>query len=370
MYPIEGVVRQLLQGGTVLADNGTKLYTPDGRGFYRALWCRDFSYILSAAGEFIPETDMRDGIVLLMDGARASDGWIPDRVEPDGTARYTAGDAHFPALSNLDNGPFLVLAADVYLRRLEEEQAKAQFAHWQRVLQRGLDCLPVDENGLILNESVPPHSPYGFTDCIPKTGRLTMETLLLWQALGIMARWTRRIGQNGEELDGKIRRIEAAFVPTFTHGSGMLLAATKCCRQIDVWASCYAVHVGFPLPEEQYDRIADWLIAYYDEIVEAGQIRHLPGGEFWEKTFVPVASGEYQNGAYWATATEWFCNAVGKREPHLAVKTVKAALDYFEKYGIYECVNGEYRKLDTYVVSATNVYAAAKRWLVEQESNK
>ena len=362
MYPIGEVTQKLLRGGTVMADCGTKLYTPDGFGFYKALWGRDFAYILEAAGEFIPPEEMKDAIEFLMAGARA-DGWIPDRREPDGVARYTAGDEHFPASPNLDTGPFLVIAADVYLRRLEREDACRQFEAWQRVLQRSLDCLPVDEKGLVWNHADPPHSPYGFTDCIVKTGKLAMESLLLWQALGIMKTWGEICGQSVAELDEKLRAVETVFAEIFTHESGMLLASTGCCSQIDVWASCYALHIGFPLTGEQQDRISCWLIENYDSVTESGQIRHLPRGEFWEKTFVFVAEGEYQNGAYWATATEWFCSAVGRLDPGLAAKTVEAALAYFEKYGIFECVNGEYRKLDTFVASATNVYAAAKKWL-------
>lgn len=362
MFPILEVTKRLLRGGTVMADCGTKLYTPDGFGFYKALWGRDFAYILQSAGEFIPPEEMKEAIEFLMAGAR-EDGWIPDRREPDGVARYTAGDEHFPAAPNLDTGPFLVIAADVYLRQLDGEQAKMQFEAWQNVLRRSLECLPVDENGLVLNDTQPPHSPYGFTDCIVKTGKLAMETLLLWQALKIMADWEDCCGQNTDDLVKKIHAVEAVFASVFTDKDGMLLASTGCCAQTDVWASCYAVHIGFPLPEEQKNKISNWLIDHYDEVTEGGQIRHLPGGEFWEKTFVPVAPGEYQNGAFWATATEWFCSAVGRLDEGLAVKTVEAALDYFEKYGIFECVNGEYRKLDTFVASATNVYAAAKRWL-------
>ena len=362
MFPIVEVTKKLLRGGTVMADCGTKLYTPDGFGFYKALWGRDFAYILQSAGEFIPEEEMKAAIEFLMAGAR-EDGWVPDRVEPDGVARYTAGDAHFPASPNLDTGPFLVIAADVYLHQLPAEQAKEQFEAWQNVLQRSLDCLPVDENGFIWNHATPPHSPYGFTDCIVKTGKLAMETLLLWQALKIMAEWGNSCGRDAAALKERLQAIEGAFAPTFTDETGMLLASTRCCSQIDVWASCYAVHIGFPLAENQLDRISRWLIDRWDEVTEGGQIRHLPGGEFWEKTFVPVAQGEYQNGAYWATATEWFCSAVGRLDAALAARTVEAALDYFEKYGIFECVNGEYRKLDTFVASATNVYAAAKRWL-------
>lgn len=362
MYPIAEVTKKLLRGGTVMADCGTKLYTPDGFGFYKALWGRDFAYILSAAGEFIPAEEMKAAIEFLMAGAR-EDGWIPDRVEPDGVARYTAGDEHFPASPNLDTGPFLVIAADVYLRQLEEKAACRQFEEWQKGLQRSLDCLPVDENGLIWNHAAPPHSPYGFTDCIVKTGKLAMESLLLWQALKIMAAWGKTCGQDTACMERKLRSIETAFGPTFTQENGMILASTECCSQTDVWAACYAIHIGFPLPEAQRDQISHWLIDHHGEVTEGGQIRHLPGGEFWEKTFVPVAPGEYQNGAYWATATEWYCDAVGRLDPGLAAKTVEDALDYFEKYGIFECVNGEYRKLDTFVASATNVYAAAKRWL-------
>ena len=362
MYPIVEVTKKLLRGGTVMADCGTKLYTPDGFGFYKALWGRDFAYILQSAGEFIPPEEMKAAIEFLIGGAR-EDGWIPDRREPDGVSRYTAGDEHFPASPNLDTGPFLVIAADVYLRRLNGEQAKAQFECWQNVLQRSLDCLPMDENGLVWNHADPPHSPYGFTDCIVKTGKLAMETLLLWQALKIMKDWGAVCGQDTAELKKRLRSIESVFASTFTEKSGMLLASTGCCSQIDVWACCYAIHIDFPLEEKQKDQISKWLIDHYDEVTEGGQIRHLPGGEFWEKTFVFVAEGEYQNGAYWATATEWFCSAVGRLDPDLAAKTVEAALDYFEKYGIFECVNGEYRKLDTFVASATNVYAAAKRWL-------
>ena len=117
-----------------------------------------------------------------------------------------------------------MIAADVYLRRLDGEQAKAQFECWQNVLQRSLDCLPMDENGLVWNHADPPHSPYGFTDCIVKTGKLAMETLLLWQALKIMKDWGAVCGQDTAELKKRLRSIESVFASTFTEGSGMLLA--------------------------------------------------------------------------------------------------------------------------------------------------
>lgn len=360
MNAIRSITEKLLLGGRVKADDGTTLYTPDGRGFYRALWVRDFAYSLQSAGEFIPLEDMKNAIEFVIRGARGADGWIPDRVEPDGTARYTAGDDTFPASPNLDTGPYLALCAEVYLGKLEKDAARTQFLAWQEALERGLGCLPVSENDLIANFADPPHSGYGFVDCIRKTGLLAMESLLYWDALRFLAQWRQRCGQDASECLSNMEAIESAFPDAFLDSSGMILASTGDCRQIDVWASCYAVSIGFPIP---HDPITAWLIEHYDGIVEAGQIRHLPKGEVWQRTFVPVAPGEYQNGACWATAIHWFCDAVGRADPALAARTVRDAVRYFQTYGVFECVNGQYRKLDTFVASAVNTYAAAKKWL-------
>lgn len=360
MESIRAIMEKLLLGGRITADDGTILYTPDGHGFYRALWVRDFAYSLRSAGEMIPPTHMKQAIEFVIRGARPADGWIPDRVEPDGTARYTAGNESFPASPNLDTGPYLVICADIYLKTLVPEAAKAQFLAWLPALWQGLACLPANEKGLIRNDTNPPHSGYGFVDCIRKTGLLAMESLLYWEALRILVRWMDLCELDTVSLSNVIGRIESNFPGVFLNEDGMILASTGDCRQVDIWASCYAVHIGFPIP---HTPIACWLLDHYDGIVESGQIRHLPAGESWQRTFVPVAPGEYQNGAYWATAIEWFCDAIGRKDPVLAARTVRDAISYFEAYGVFECVNGNYRKLDTFVASAVNTYASAKKWL-------
>lgn len=75
---------------------------------------------------------------------------------------------------------------------------------------------------------------------------------------------------------------------------------------------------------------------------------------------VHVEPGEYQNGACWATASGWFMDAVREVSAPAARRILEDAYRYFERQGIYECVNGEYRKLPNYVVSAANLYGAAK----------
>lgn len=359
MFNIREVTQSLIHGSIIPAADGTNMYTPDGKGNYKAFWTRDFTYMVENSLELMPPEDVERGIAFLLSHA-ALDGWIPDRVEGSCTPKYTAGNGNFPATRNLDNGPFLCICADVYLRSLERTRALSLFAAWREGLCHALDCLPLAKSGLICNVEQPPHSPYGFTDTVAKTGLLSFETLLLWRALRAMSHWLRESESDSTRYDALVASIEANFEATFLGENGMLLAATECCRQTDVWASCFALSIGFPLSERAAERIRDWLIEHYDGIVCAGQIRHLPAGELWERTFIPVEGGVYQNGAFWATATGWFAEAIAPRDMALAKQTLLDALTYFENEGIFECINGDYRKLDTYVASACAVYGACK----------
>ena len=360
MFDIKRVTQQYLKGCIIKAYDGTNMYTPDGVASYAAFWTRDFSYMVEEAKELIPSEDIEKGIEYLLRGADQN-GWIPDRVESDGYAKYTAGGG-LPASPNLDNGCFLCLLANDYLSTLPDDQAKAIFLKWKDGLQKGIDCLPIAENGLIENEATPPHSPYGFTDTVSKTGYLAFESLLLWRAQKAMCFWLNKYGFTTETYAENCKKIEQNFTKIFLCEDGMFRAATKVCAQTDIWASCYAVSNDFPLKDEVKKGVAKWLIAHYDTIVEGGQIKHLPKGEYWEKTFLPVENETYQNGAFWAVPIKWFCDAVAVLDRKLAEKTIFDVLDYFEKYGVYECVNGEWRKLKPYVASATNVYGACKKF--------
>lgn len=361
MFNIKDVTQKLLKGCIIRSNSGINMYTPDGKGNYAALWTRDFAYMVEYAGELIPEEDIINGIEYLIYNADKN-GWMPDRVTKEGIAIYTAGTGNFCALPNLDNGCFAVLAADAFLKTLDVEKAKSLFLKWKDALIKGIDCIPIDDKGFIINRSNPPHSPYGFTDTVVKTGILCFETLLLWRAKKAMIEWLEKTDSDAEIYIKSIKSIEKYFADVFMGENGMLVSATEQCCKTDIWASCFAVSIDFPLTKSEKTNIARWLINNYDSIVESGQIRHLPSGEYWDKTFVPIDIGTYQNGAYWATPTGWFVDAIIEYDKLLAVKTVKDILKYFEKYGVFECVNGEYRNLDTYVASATNVYGICKKY--------
>lgn len=358
---MQAMTQKQLKGCIIRSDSGVNMYTPDGMGNYTALWTRDFTYMVEYAGEWIPTEDIRANIEYLLEGA-GQDGWIPDRVDGRKTSRYTAGDGSI-GLPNLDNASFVVIATDEYMKRVDPQEGRRFFQKWYPVLQRGLDVLPKDDTGLIFNDPDHPHSPYGFTDCIGKTGSLLMESLLYWRALKILSERYTECNLPNDHWIRQIAAIEKNLYPTFHTNQGVMVAATVDCRQIDIWANCYAVSIGFPLPDSVKADIGHYMLKHSEDIVESGQIRHLVKGEYWSRLLSGIPRGEYQNGAYWATAAGWFADAIAAYDRNAAEKVLTDVYTYFQNEGIFECVNGEYQKLNNYVASATNVYHAMKKYL-------
>ena len=361
---LEALAKQEIEGSVVPAADGTPMYTPDGVKNYNALWTRDFTYRAQYAPEYIPTEDKIDCVEYLLEHARESDGWIPDRVYDNGVTGYSAGDLVNPAgKANLDNCAFIVLAMETCLKEMEPEAAKAFFLKWEDALMRALDAVPKDAEGLVYNDPLDPHSPYGFTDCILKTGSLMKESLLLWEAYSIMADRQAEYGQSSAVARAAADAIEEALIPTFKNSDGMLNAATADCCQTDIWGSCYAVFIGFPMEASLKDSIAQYLVDNYDGLVQFGQIRHTAPGTYWEKLLSGVDRDTYQNGAYWGTPTAWFIAAIQDKSPELAQRTLEDLIAYFETYGNYECVNGSYRKLNHYITTISNIMPAAREML-------
>ena len=355
-----GRVREQLAGCRVAADDGTVLFTPDGMGNYKALWTRDFLYMVENAIEFFDREELKRAILFLLSGQRG-DGCMPDRVEPSGRPVYSPGPVERPIADHaLDNGPFMAKLVYEYVRRFGDKEF---FLEAEPKIRKGLEHIARDERGLVWNDPGNPQCPYGFTDTVQKTGALLFSSLLYGEASLKMAELCRELCPEGAGFyEGEVRRIKENLDFLWDDTAGMYLAASADCRQIDIWGSAYAVYTGFA-EKGKTKRIAHYLILHYDELVESGHVRHLPGGEYWEKTFVPIPRGEYQNGAFWATPSGWVMYTIGLFEPERARQMASDLIAYFKKYDIFECVNGEYRKLENYVASAANPFGAIKRIL-------
>lgn len=353
----EGKAKKLLDGCRITANDGTILYSPDGSAHYTALWCRDFSDMVTNAGYLIPDENIRACIEYLIKGTRIEDGWICDWRNAEGKASFAP-----VGLANLDNGPFLVSAIGAYLSRQPENIAKELFLKWENIAAGGIACLPLSNNGLIWNDPQNPHSPYGFTDCICKTGELFMESVLYWQACRILAKWYGETGRDNDMkyFEQRTRAVELGIHKFRDNGSGMYYAAAQDCHQVDIWGSAYAAYAGI-LSGQETEGVADYLIAKYDSLVMKGQVCHLPKGELWERTLLPVPEGEYQNGAYWATPSGWIAWTIAGKNTDMAVRMLEDLAESFIKDGIFECINEDYTKLPHYVLSVINPLGATKR---------
>jgi hypothetical protein len=354
---LETQARQEIAGCRRTATDGTLLFTPDGQGNYGALWTRDFAYAVENAYHLLLPEEVRAGICYLLRGQRA-DGCIPDRVQVDGRAVYSAGPVGAPLGDPpTDNAQFMVSLVHQYVR----QSGDLAFAR-QRLaaLRRAMDGVPRSINGLV---QIPPgrrQSPYGFTDTVAKSGELCFSSLLYWEAARRMAHLCARCDQVGAPYLDRAAQIERGLNRLWDAEAGAYRAATGDCSQVDVWASAFAVYIGFARGDVRRQLLA-FLRTHYDEYAWHGQVRHLLRGEHWHKTLIPVAPGSYQNGAYWATASGWVWDALCEIDPPLANRMLGDLLRDFREGGICECVSPDDRKLEHYVVSAVNPLGALIR---------
>lgn len=363
---ISNETKRLLEGCRVEGKGGVWIHTPDGVGHYRALWTRDFAYMVEYAGDLLDAQETKAEILYLLEGQRA-DGCIPDRVNAEGVSIYSPGGEKKPMADHaLDNGPFLAQLVGAYV---EQTGDLAFFKKVEPAVRKGLNHIRRGANGLVYNSPEQPECVYGFTDIVTKTGHLLFCSLLYYDACMRMERLCERANW-GEPAEYKRRAglIKKNIDALWNDKAGMFWAADIDCKQVDIWGSAYAVEVGLAT-KEQADRISGYFIENYSDIVQRGQVRHLAKGEHWDRTFGDHgrAPGTYQNGAFWATPLAWVAPVVGRRDAGLARQMVSDAIADFRKNGVYECINGDYNKVENFVVSTVSLYHLVKqgKWVAQ-----
>jgi len=339
----------------------TAYYPAVGGNLYPACYLRDFTYMAEAAPEFIPPADTRALLALFLDHCRA-DGLAPEKVKPDGHPSYIC---HGP-LPVVDSGPFLVKLMAAYL----EQEPDLEFLreHLTRLLN-ALAVLPTEaKTGLVWVDPSQPHSAYGFTDTIAKTGREFFSSLLLFEAWGIIRRFATRLGDSAAAVAAEARRqqVSESLGLLWSDEDGMYLAASVDCRQIDVWGSLYACVVGATEPARR-QRIGAWCAANREWILFRGQVRHLPAPASWQRVIAgpelePLQQpGCFQNGAYWATASGWYAELLESLQPGSGQIFLVDLIHEFQTHGIWECIGPDgYNRLKNNLSSMMLPYRSFK----------
>ncbi len=363
---MEGAARKEIDGCRRQAFDGTILFTPDGVGNYGALWTRDFAYMLPLFDLFDREEALA-AIRYLIAGQRG-DGVVPDRRQVDGVNVYEAGGRGHPVgLPPLDNSAFMVSLVYEYISRTKNFSLVDEFLlplHW------AMQAIPRGPHGLVWNHPQLPHSPYGFTDTIGKTGELLFCSLLDWNASRDMVALCRAIGNQHllALYATRMKEMEEGIESLIDPSTGLFLAASEDCRQVDVWGNAFAAAIDFPIAADRFEQIVELFTDRYDDVIERGQVRHLVKGEYWERLLLPVKAGDYQNGGYWGTPAGWVMKTMASTHPKIAETMLRDLVEDYRNRGIHEWVNGERVRLPHYVASITNPTAAIRDLLSEKKA--
>ena len=352
---IEQVCRQLLDEARHLADDGTPLYYPGGA--YEACWTRDLCYMVEGAGHLMPEDEILSCIDYLLAGQR-EDGTIPDRVRADGTAIYFPGpdDAPMGTEPPTDNAQFMVKLVDAYVRLSGDFSA---FLLRREQLYEAMEQVPRSDDGLVFIDPNHPHSPYGFTDTVAKTGKVLFSSLLYWEACRRLATLCAQAEYHEEahEWYEQAEHVINSLPQFYDKEYGLYRAASEDCRQLDLWGSAYAAVIR-AASKKQTQLVGRFFCERAEIATWRGHVRHLPVGESWERLLRPVEPETYQNGAFWAVPSGWVAQAMATVDQQAARQLISDLLGVWRTEGVYECISPHASpKGPGYVASAAAILA-------------
>lgn len=330
--------------------DGTSAFPPQVGIHYEAFWLRDYEYTLEGSIVSYSDKELTDACRLFVRSI-GPDGAGVDCVKFDGTPVYKPGYGSMGENPVADGGQFTV---GVAWRTYQKTKDAGLLKEILEPLVKTMGAVPRDpETGLVHIDAAREwdRCPYGFTDSIRKQGDVLFSSLLYIQAcrqLSDLLIAGRREDDSREWKEEAARVAESVRKVFWDADAGLFHAATVKCREHDIWGSAFAVFLGVANPG-QSRAVADYFASHYDEIVQHGQVRHLPGGVYWEQG---CERDQYQNGAYWATPVGWFVYTLDITDPPLADRTVLDMVAYFKEHGACEWIIGERVQLPNYLASA------------------
>ena len=349
---LEQEAHRLVRASRRTMKDGTAAFPPQVGIGYEAFWLRDYEYTLEGSIDSYSDEELADACRLFVRSLRA-DGAGVDCIKFDGTPIYRPGFGSMGRHPVADGSQFTVAVAwhtwrktdDVHLlREIIEPLVKTMNAVPRNPDTTLVHIRPGDERD---------RCPYGFTDTIRKQGDVLFCSLLYVQAARQLADLLDALdrGDDAQHWRAQSRRVAESCRRVFWDAQvGLFRAATACCREHDIWGSAFAVYLGVA-DAERSRAVATYFQRHYAQIVQQGQVRHLPGAVYWERA--DCAPDTYQNGAYWATPTGWFVYTLDLIDRKLADRTVIDMVNDFKDGGACEWIFGTRRQLPGYLASAS-----------------
>jgi len=358
---LEAEAHRLIRASRREMADGTAAFPPQVGSHYEAFWLRDYQYSLEGSVASYSNAELTAACRLFVE-AIDSRGAAVDCIKFDGTPIYRPAYGSMGKHPVADGAPFTVGVAWHTFQKAQDNQLLVDTLD---PLQMCMRTVPRNaENGLVHIDPAETwdRCPYGFTDTIRKQGDVLFCSLLFIQAsqqLAELLREAARVGE-AEEWSAEAERVSNSVRAVFwDEQADLFRAATVKCREHDIWGSAFAVFLGVA-SDTQSMKIARYFQQHYSELVEHGQVRHLPGGTYWEQG---CARDRYQNGAFWGTPVGWFVYTLDQVDPALADRTILDLVRHYRQHGACEWIVGDHCQLKDYLASAALPLSGIRKML-------
>ena len=360
---LESESDRLIRASKRTMRDGTAAFPPQVGIGYEAFWLRDFAYTLEGSIDSYSEKELREACKIFIRSIRA-DGAGVDCVAFDGRPIYEPGFGTLGANPVADGSQFTIAVAWHTYQKTKDSEFLGEIID---ALIKTMNAVPRNHKTRLVHikDDEWDRCPYGFTDTVRMQGDILFCSLLYVEASYRLSDLLNALDRKDDavrwkrEANAIAKSIRKVF---WDSDAGLFRAATVRCREHHIWGSAFAVYLGVA-DHGQSRAIAGYFRDNYSQIVQKGQIRHLPGGVYWETCV--AAHDTYQNGAYWATPTGWFVYTLDLVDPKLADQTVIDLVTDFRENGACEWVFGEKHRLPNYLASASlplaGIYAMIER---------
>ena len=364
---LESESHRLIRTSKRTMKDGTAAFPPQVGIGYEAFWLRDFAYTLEGSLDSYSEKELRQACRTFIRSMRA-DGAGVDCVAFDGRPIYKPGFGAMGANPVADGSQFTVAVAWHTYQKTKDSEFLGEIIN---ALDRTMNAVPLNSKTKLVHikDDQWDRCPYGFTDTVRMQGDVLFCSLLYFEASRRLSDLLNVVDRKADAVKWKheagaiAKSIREVFWDSQT---GLFRAATIRCKEHHIWGSAFAVYLGVA-DEEQSRAIAKYFRDNYSQIVQKGQIRHLPGGVYWETCV--AARDTYQNGAYWATPTGWFVYTLDLVDPKLADQTVIDMVNDFKENGACELLFGEKHRLPNYLASASLPLAGIRAMIERRKTD-